>query len=107
MLTVIETAHYWNRARKVLSERQMADVVTTVACDPSLGDVMKGSGGIRKFRYAPKGRGKSGGARIIHLPVPAKSKVYLLDIFAKNEKANLTKAEVNEMAKIVRLIKGE
>jgi len=106
-LTVIETSHYWNKAKKALSEKQLADVVTTVACDPEIGEVMAGTGGVRKFRYAFRtGRGKSGGARIIHLPLLAQGKVYLLDIFAKNEKANLTSAERNEMAKIVKAMKG-
>lgn len=107
-LTVIETRHYWNRACKVLSEEQRNDVVTTVACQPEIGEIMQGTGGIRKFRYAfQKNKGKSGGARIVHLPLLAKGKVYLLDIFAKNEKENLSKAERNEMAKIVKALKGE
>lgn len=107
-LTVIETKHYWTKAGKLLSEKQMTDVVTTVACEPEIGEVMKGTGGIRKFRYAfREGKGKSGGARIIHLPLLSKGRVYLLDIFAKGEKGNLTKAERNEMAKIVKIMKGE
>lgn len=106
-LTVVETSHYLNKASKLLSEKQLFDVVTTVACDPDAGEVMAGTGGVRKFRYAfSTGKGKSGGARIIHLPLLAKGKVYLLDIFAKNEKSNLSKAERNEMAKIVKMMKG-
>jgi hypothetical protein len=107
-LTVIETSHYWNKARKLLTESQREDVVTTVACEPEIGDLIQGTGGIRKFRYAfQSGKGKSGGARIVHLPLRASGKVYLLDIFAKSEKGNLSKAERNEMAKLVKILKGD
>lgn len=106
--TVIETEHYWNKARKILSEKQRDEVVTIVAQKPEIGAVMQGTGGVYKFRYASQeGKGKSGGARIIHLPLVSKGKVYLLDIFEKSDKVNSTKAERNEMAKIVKAMKGE
>ncbi len=67
---------------------------------------MRGTGGIRKLRYAARtGQGKSGGARVIYLAVAAAGHVYLLDIFAKNDKENLSTAERQAMAKVVTAIK--
>lgn len=105
--TVVETEHYLNKARKVLTEKQRDEVVTIVAQKPETGEVMQGTGGVYKFRYASQGgKGKSGGARVIHLPLVSRGKVYLLDIFEKSDKVNLTKAERNEMAQIVKVMKG-
>ena len=105
--TVVETEHYLSKARKILSEKQRYEAVTIVAQKQETGEMMQRTGGVYKFRYASQeGKGKSGGARIIHLPLVSRGKVYLLDIFEKNDKVNLTKAERNEMAQIVQVMKG-
>ena len=105
--TIVETEYYLGKARKILSEKQRDEVVTIVAQKPETGEMMEGTGGVYKFRYASQGgKGKSGGARIIHLPLVSRGTVYLLDIFEKNAKVNLTKAERNEMAQIVQVMKG-
>lgn len=67
---------------------------------------MEGTGGIKKFRWALEGRGKSGGARIVYLDIVFAKHIYLLTAFPKNEKANLTKAERNQMKTIVTAIKN-
>jgi hypothetical protein len=106
--TVIETEHYLSKAKKTLTEKQRDEVVTIVAQEPEIGEMMQGTGGVYKFRYASQeGKGKRGGARIMHLPLVSQGKVYLLDIFEKNEKVNLTKGERNELAKIVKVMKGK
>lgn len=106
--TVIEAPAYTARAKKLLTKAQMAEVITIVAQEPEIGEVMAGTGSVRKFRYASKqGKGKSGGARVIYLALMGKGRVYLLDIFEKNEKENISPAERNEMAKLVKAMKGE
>ncbi len=62
-------------------------------------DVMAGTGGFRKVRFARQGRGKSAGARVIYIYRNDKFPVFLITVFAKNRKANLTKAERNALAK--------
>lgn len=107
-LTVVETPYYLKKVSKLFSAAQREEIVTTVACNPEIGDLMKGTGGVRKFRFAfQQSKGKSGGARIVHLPVTSKGKIFLLDAFGKNEKENLSQAERNEMAKVARALKGE
>lgn len=107
-LTVIESRVFQAKATRLLTEAQRLEIVTLVAKNPEVGAVMAGTGGVRKFRYAAKeGKGKSGGARIIYLLLAHAGRIHLLDIFTKNEKGNLSKAERNEMAKLSRLMKGE
>jgi len=71
------------------------------------GDVLVGTGGIRKVRFARGGRGKSGGVRVIYYFYNAEEPIYLLEVFGKNEKANLTAAERNALAKVVAEIKQQ
>ena len=70
-----------------------------VATDPECGDVMAGTGGFRKARFARQGMGKSGGARVIYIYHSEKLPVFLITVFAKNRKANLSKEERNALAK--------
>jgi len=68
---------------------------------------MPETGGARKLRWKAQGRGKSGGARAIYYYHDKSLPLFLLNVFAKNEKANLTKAERNEMRDLIpRLITG-
>ena len=65
------------------------------------GDLIAGTGGVRKLRWARDGRGKSGGVRAIYYFHSEAMPLYLLTMFAKNERANLSKAERNELADLV------
>lgn len=67
---------------------------------------MQGTGGVRKFRI-PLSKGKSGGARVVYVDFPQYGKVYLLAIFAKSVKENLSKAERNQMKNQVKLLEIE
>jgi len=63
---------------------------------------MEGTGGIRKLRWARAGRGKSSGVRVIYYFYDDSMPLYLLAVFGKNEKANLSKEERNRLAKAVK-----
>ncbi|MGB9117634.1 type II toxin-antitoxin system RelE/ParE family toxin [Bradyrhizobium sp.] len=76
-------------------------IVERLANDPTCGAVIPGSGGLRKVRFGFGARGKSGGARIIYLFSGESLPVFILTVFAKNEKANLSPAERNALAKMV------
>jgi len=75
-----------------------------LANHPLEGMVMQGTGGIRKFRWAFGNKGKSRGVRIIYYFHSQTMPLFLLTVFGKNEKANLSKAERNELAKFVNLL---
>ncbi len=106
-ISIAETGTYLARAGKVLSEVEQHAVAQMIARDPSCGVVMEGTGGVRKIRLAIGGRGKSGGARVIYHFHSEGMPVYLLTVFAKSEKANLTPAERNALARLVETLKRD
>ena len=93
--TVVETPAYLKAARGVLSDALRASVVNLVAENPEAGVPL--GGGVRKVRIARPGRGKSGGARVVFLFTGEELPVFLLTVFAKNEKANLTVREMTAL----------
>ena len=96
----METPSYLSAAKGLLSDRERDEVVNQVAKNPeagvSLGD------GIRKMRIARPGRGKSSGARLVFLFCGENLPVFLLTVFAKNEKANLSLRERAALAALAK-----
>ena len=97
--TVVETPAYLRAAEAMFTDAERANIVATVAADPECGDVMAGTGGFRKVRVARGGMGKRGGARVVYILRNEGFPVFLITAYPKNEKANLTKKERNELAK--------
>ena len=85
--TVVETPAYLAAAKGILSNAERADVISIVAETPRAGVAL--GGGIRKMRIARQGRGKSSGARVVFLFAGDDVPVFLLTVFAKNERASL------------------
>jgi hypothetical protein len=106
LITVAETPEYLRCAERLLSAVERADVVAYLAAHPRAGDLMQGTGGVRKLRWALGGRGKSGGARVIYYFHSEAMPLYLLTVYGKNERANLSKAERNDLAGLVRILKA-
>ena len=100
MHTVVETSVYLREAGKLMSEAEREEVVTMIARDPEAGDVIAGTRGFRKIRSALWGGGKSGGSRIIYYFCDETMPVFLMQIYAKNDKANLTAAEKDQLKKL-------
>ena len=101
MITIAELPEYIRRADKLLSLGERIDIINYLAAHPKAGDVMEGSGGVRKLRWSRGASGKSGGVRVIYYVHSEKFPLYLLTLFAKNERANLSKAQRNELADLV------
>ena len=104
MLTVAEVPEYIRRSAKLLTEEERRDVVDYLATHPRAGDLIQGTGGVRKLRWGRQGRGKSGGVRVIYYFHSEAMPLYLLTLFAKNERANLSNAERNELAALVDML---
>lgn len=83
-----------------MPESDRARLVEFIAANPEAGDLVPQTGGIRKLRWALAGGGKRGGARVIYFFHNESFPVFLLAAYGKNEKANLTKAERNALAKL-------
>ncbi len=106
MLTVAELPEYIRAAQKLLTDDERRDIVNFLAAHPRAGDRMEGTGGVRKLRWRRGGQGKSGGVRVIYYVHSEFMPLYLLTLFAKNERGNLTKAQRNELAGLVDLLVG-
>jgi hypothetical protein len=91
MRTVVELPDFERRAKAVMSDAERMAIVSYLAAHPDAGIAL--GGGLRKVRFARAGGGKSGGFRTIHYFNAGVGPVFLLTLFAKNEKANLTAAE--------------
>ena len=76
-----------------LPDDERLAIVAWIAANPAAGDVIEGTGGARKVRFAGRGKGKSGGYRVITFFSGTDTPVFLLSIFAKNEKTDLTPKE--------------
>jgi mRNA-degrading endonuclease RelE of RelBE toxin-antitoxin system len=84
-----------------LTEEQYTALQNELLAFPDTGDVIQGSGGLRKIRFATGGRGKRGGVRVIYYYLVQKQRFYLLTIYAKNEVSDLTKAEIKQLRAFV------
>lgn len=105
MHTVCELSNFAKDAADAGLERDDVDAITTFLAEiPESGEVMEGTGGCRKLRWAVQGRGKRGGARIVTFFTGEKLPVFLITAFGKGEKVNLTKGERNELAKLTKQI---
>ena len=75
-----------------------------LAAHPRTGDLIEATGGVRKLRWGRGGQGKSGGVRVIYYFHSEAMPLYLLTLFAKNERANISKAERNDLAGLVDIL---
>jgi len=100
----VELPEFLRRAGKLLNESEELSIINYLAVHPASGDIMKGTGGIRKLRWSANGKGKSGGVRIIYYFHNESIPLFLLTLFGKGEKPNLSKSERNELAKFTTLL---
>ena len=104
MQTIVELPEFLRKADKLLSATERLSIINYLAAHPASGDIMQGTGGIRKLRWSARGKGKSGGVRIIYYHHNESMPLFLLTLFGKGEKANLTKSESNELTKFTLLL---
>ena len=99
MHAVVETP-YLAEAERLFSDEERAAIIDTLSSESQSGVVIPGTGGVRKLRVAASGRGKRGGARVIYLFGGEDVPIFLLAVFAKNEKSDLTQAQRNDLGKM-------
>ena len=106
MQTVVETPAFVRRAEKLLSGDEHDDLIVYLATHPLAGDEIVGTGGVRKVRFGAKGRGKSGGVRVIYYFYDQEMPIYALLIYGKNERADLTSEQRKAAASFAAAIKS-
>lgn len=100
--TVVEMPEFQRRARALMTEAERMELIDLLSTSPEVGVSL--GGGLRKVRFARAGGGKSGGFRTIHFYRPGAGPVFLLTMFAKNEKANLTASETAQLIQLGDLV---
>ena len=103
-MTVIETQSFLRTAKALVSDEERMDLIAYLAENPTAGDIMEGTGGVRKVRWARRGGGKSGGLRVIYYYYSEVIPLFALAMFEKSAKANLSAAEKNEMKKLTAIL---
>ena len=102
MITVAETGPFQRKVVRLLSEDEKSELIAYLSMNPNAGVLIQGTGGIRKLRWARSGQGKSGGVRVIYYFHSEEVPLYLLTLFGKSEKANISMDEKNILSKAVR-----
>ena len=105
MVTVAETREFTRRAAGLIGQADMEALVFYLACHPEAGVLISGTGGLRKLRWGAGGKGKRGGARVIYYFHSAKMPLYLLTVYGKNKKADLSADQRRELSKLADLLR--
>ncbi len=106
MISVAETETFQRKVARLLSDDEKSELIAYLAMHPNAGVLVKETGGIRKLRWARSGQGKSGGVRVIYYFHSDRMPLYLLTIFGKNEKANITAQEKQLLARAIEELVG-
>lgn len=103
-VSVVETPEFLSAMRKLMSDEERALLVDYLAYNPMAGDLVQGTGGIRKLRWGLEGRGKRGGARVIYFYYDAAMPLFALTAYAKNERADLSQQDRNTFRQLTALL---
>lgn len=104
MQTVAQTPEFLRKIRRLISDAENQALIAYLAEHPKAGDLMRGTGGVRKLRWARDGSGKSGGVRVVYYFHDERLPLYLLTVFGKNARSNISDAQRNELASLVKLL---
>src|ERR1035438_10572146 len=93
-LTVVEVEPFPSKAGRIWREEELLEFISYIAFHPMDGDVIPGGGGLRKVRWSRPGKGKRGGVRVVYYFHDASLPLFLMTMYAKSQKANLTSREL-------------
>ncbi len=105
-ITVAETQAFARAAEKIWNEEERIELIDYVAHNPEAGDVIPGTGGVRKLRWGRSGSGKRGGARLVYFHYRADCPLYLLLAYAKAQATDMTADEKQAVAAFAAAIKA-
>jgi len=99
----VETFEFRKRWKALkLDDDDLRALQDTLCADPQAGDLIQGTGGVRKVRLELPGRGKSGGARVVFVDFAVEEHLYSISVFAKNEQGNLNAKQKREIRDFVK-----
>lgn len=100
-MVIIETSVFTKKISSLLSEEEYRELQIDIVESPTAGDIIRGSGGIRKLRFKGSGRGKRGGTRIIYYWATTKEQIFMLYVYLKKDMDDLTKDQLAILKKLV------
>jgi hypothetical protein len=103
-ITVVETPEFLVATRKLMTQEDRATLVDYLAYNPKAGDLIVGTGGVRKLRWGLEGRGKRGGARVVYFFHDETMPLFALTAYAKAERADLTQQDRNDFKRLTTLL---
>lgn len=101
-MEIVETSVFTRQIRSLLRDDEYKGLQERLVINPLAGAVIRGSGGLRKVRWAVAGRGKSGGIRVIYYYVASGDRIFMLAAYSKGAKEDLTDKEVAALRKLVK-----
>ncbi len=106
MQTVAETPTFSRQADKLFDEDERRELINFLAANPTAGDEVPGTGGVRKLRFGALGRGKRGGARVIYYFGGTEMPIYALLAYAKSARTDLTPTERRTVSALAAALKA-
>lgn len=103
-ISVVETPEFSSATRKLMDDEERTLLVDYLAYNPTAGDLIPATGGVRKLRWGLDGRGKRGGARVIYFYHDPGMPLFALTAFAKNERADLSQQDRNDFRQLTALL---
>ena len=103
-MAVVETEEFLTRSKAILTETERSLLVAHLGTNPEAGQLVPGTGGVRKIRWATPGQGKRGGARVIYYYYNQSMPLFALDIYAKNEKPSLSEADKRSLKRLLPIL---
>ncbi len=103
-LSIVETPEFLSATRKLMTEAERTLLINFLAFNPTSGDLIPGTGGVRKLRWGLEGRGKRGGARVIYFFHDPGMPLFALTAYAKNERADLTQQDRNDFRQLTTML---
>lgn len=100
-MVIIETRIFTRRIKELLSDDEYRALQETLVNRPGMGDIVQGTGGLRKVRWKQEGHGKSGGVRVIYYWMTADEHLYMLYVYPKSQQEDLTAEQKKALKAIV------
>ena len=106
-VALVELKSFTKAAKGVLSEDELDELKVFIALSPKSGDLIQGTAGVRKLRWKASGRGKRGGARVIYYYHNQTVPLFLITVFLKGERVDLSKTDRNKMKALTKALVAE
>jgi hypothetical protein len=104
LVSVVEMEPFLAAIRKMMDDDERSALIDYLAANPTAGDIIQGTGGVRKLRWALEGRGKRGGARVIYYFHNEDIPIFALTAYAKNQRDDLSDAEKNNYKRLIKTL---